>query len=238
MRGHLKTRLALVFVAAVLTAGCGDTPIEVNTAAAPAGTPAAPAEGRHNPGQGQAGIRPPVEPPAPPVITAAEEAAAEGKPDKASPAERADKVYRLDGEDGNQFLTPAPKAIKAKHDAKEARAAAEGPGDMSPDMKAKGPSKATFGLFTDQYRDVAPDGTESNQRVNRPVWVLTWERVPVVGSGPPSCVGPPVEVGPVVRGSENPDCPAQKPASTLGTVQYIIDDTTGKALKSITRGSP
>jgi hypothetical protein len=108
------------------------------------------------------------------VFAATEEAEADAKPDKATKEERADKVYRLSGKDGKEFLTPPPKAVKAKHDSKEAKAATEGPGDLSPAMKAQGPSKATFGLYSDPSRDIGPDGKETNQRVSVPAWVVTF----------------------------------------------------------------
>ena len=235
----MRTRLVLAFIAVVLVSACGTSQRQtIDTAATPAAAAAPPPGLQDNP-HARDGINKPAEPPPAPVFTRAEEAAAEGTPDKATKEERADKVLRLNGENGNQFLTPPPKAVKARHNSKEAKAAAEGPGDLSPEMKTKGPSKAVFGLFSDQFRDIGPDGKEANGRVNVPAWVVTFEDVPVAAGGPPAlnCLGPPVEVGEVVRGSDRPsaDCFSEKPA-TMGTVHYVVDDSTGKALKSITLG--
>lgn len=57
------------------------------------------------------------------------------------------------------------------------------------------------------------------------------------GTPPPACVGPPTEVGQAMRGNNTPsaECSGEKPV-TMGTMHCVIDDITGKAMKSITIG--
>jgi hypothetical protein len=104
-------------------------------------------------------------------------------------------------------------------------------------MKAKTP-KAEFGLFTDQSGDLQADNTVSCRYVNVPVWVITWTDEDVMANGGLLTQGPPVEVGTVATVKESSAPPAPPRSVSRATVRYIIDDATGRPLKSITEAVP
>jgi len=224
----MKLRAVLVVFVGALVA-CGDNPVAVHSAA-PSRPPVSALPPAVPPGLDTAARVLPA-PPAPPVITAEQAASAAEVVDQAQPEERVAEVLTLTG--GTTFVTPAPAAIKARTNAAAAHRAALAPGDASPSMKAKTP-KAQFGLFTDQSGDLQADNSVSRRYVNVPVWVITWTDEDVMANRGQLTQGPPVEVGTVVTVKESAAPPAPPRSLSRATVRYIIDDITGRPLKSVT----
>lgn len=223
-----RRALILVVLLGIAAGACGEQPQTVDSAA-PGRPPVSLPAAANPPGFDSQRVLP--NPPAPPVITPEQAAAAEQVVDNARPDERVGVVLKLS--DGTAFVTPAPAAIKAHLNASEARRAALSPGDASPSMKAKTP-KAEFGLYSDQSGEIQADNSVERSDVNVPVWVVTWTDEMVRANGAPT-VGEPVPVGPAITVKPGGEPAAVNvPPLVSATVRYIIDDQTRKPLLSIT----
>ena len=238
-----RVSAAAALAAALLATGCGGSSLPQTVAADAPQSPAAPAV------PGEAMQEPTglytdpasankAAPPPPPVISPQAEAAAAKVADKAKKEERLDKSTKI----GSDFLTPAPAAIKARHGADEAEAAAVS-AHPRPAGKVNGAAKAradqrAFALFTGGPRRMNADGSPGPHALeNQPVWVITYANVVMAPVGQPSPVpGLPPGDGPagLTPASSAPETVA--PFRIIGTVTVIVDDVTGESLMEISEG--
>lgn len=142
------------------------------------------------------------QPPTPPVISSAAQAAAAKVTDKAKQEERLGQTRRFDG----NFFTPAPAAIKANRSSDEAQKLAA---NVSKPPKAQ-PDSREFALFTGGPADMGPGGSAGAHKYqNRPVWVFTYNNIEWTAGS----IGGPTNT-----------------AVINSTVMDILDDATGALL--------
>jgi hypothetical protein len=216
-----------VVLLATIAIGCGksEQPVQTASGAPPQMAPPQPGPDLSNK-VGMAHVT--SEPPAPPILSSQELAVSDTVRDQAQPGERLSQMRTAGG--GEIFFTVAPAGIKAIHSSPEAIAAAKRPGTY-PNIENRTP-EVLFALFTMNSGPINPaDNSIGRTYLNRPAWIVVYHDMPIVSSVPGGA-GAAAVVGAGPQQGTSSVVPVEK--EYRGTITYVIDDTSGNALMSLT----